>query len=95
MFSKHFQKQLAKANQVPWLIATGDDFRWSTTEGTRPNFLGLMMQRYLDRVMAAASDSVDVYQALVQVLHMLKPPTSLFQPNILGRTLLPRKANQF
>jgi 2-polyprenyl-6-methoxyphenol hydroxylase-like FAD-dependent oxidoreductase len=90
-FSKHFQKQLAKVNHLPWLIATGDDFRWSTTEGTRPNFLGRLMQRYLDHVMAAASESADVYHALVQVLHLLKPPVSLLQPSVIGRSLLPKK----
>lgn len=90
-FSKYFHKRLAKVNKVPWLIATGDDFRWFTTEGIRPNFLGRLMQRYLDRVMAAATENIEVYQALVQVLHLLKPPTSLFQFSVMGRTLLPRK----
>lgn len=90
-FSQYFHKRLANVIKTPWLIATADDFRWHTTEGIRPNFLGRLMQRYLDRVMAAAGESVEVYQALVQVLHLLKPPTSLFQPSVIGRTLLPRK----
>jgi hypothetical protein len=52
------------------------------------------MQRYLDRVMAAASESVEVYQALVQVMHLVKPPISLLQPRVIGRILLPRKTNK-
>lgn len=31
--AQRFQKQLAKVNTVPWLMATGDDCRWPTTEG--------------------------------------------------------------
>jgi hypothetical protein len=53
--------------------------------------MGRLMQRYLDRVMAAASESVEVYQALVQVMHLLKPPTSLLHPSVISRILLPRK----
>ena len=93
-FAPYFHQKLANVIKVPWLIATGDDFRWFTTEGPRPNFLGRLMQRYLDRVMAAASESVEVYQALVQVMHLVKPPISLLQPRVIGRILLPRKTNK-
>jgi len=30
-FSQQFQRQLAKLVKTPWLMATGEDFRWSIT----------------------------------------------------------------
>lgn len=90
-FSLHFQKKLAKVNKNAWLIATGDDFRWPTTEGGNPNFINRLMQRYLDRVILATRDNPQVYQALLEVLHLLKSPSSLFQAQILFQALMPRK----
>jgi len=85
---KHFQKQIAQVNTSPWLIATGDDFRWPTTQGGRPNLMNRLMHWYLDQVMMAASQSAKVYQVFVKVFHLLQPPAALFQPGVLGRVLL-------
>lgn len=85
--SKRFQKQLAKVNATPWLMATGEDFRWPTTEGGSPNFVTKLMHRYLDQVMLLAVDSPETYQAWFEVMHLEKPPTSLFQPGIIKRLL--------
>jgi 2-polyprenyl-6-methoxyphenol hydroxylase-like FAD-dependent oxidoreductase len=82
-----FQKQLSKVNTVPWLVATGDDFRWSTTEGGQPSLPVRFMHWYLDRVMFSATQSPKVYKVLVEVLHLLKSPTAFFQPSILARVL--------
>ncbi|GAA6616653.1 FAD-dependent oxidoreductase [Scytonema sp. NUACC26] len=84
---KRFQKQLSKVNTVPWLMATGDDFRWPTTEGGQPSLTFRFMHWYLDRVMLSATQSANVYKVLVEVLHLLKPPTALFQPSILAEVL--------
>jgi len=85
--SKRFQKQLAKVNATPWLMATGEDFRWPTTEGGSPNFVTKLMHRYLDQVMLLAVDSPETYQAWFEVMHLEKQPTSLFQPGIIKRLL--------
>jgi 2-polyprenyl-6-methoxyphenol hydroxylase-like FAD-dependent oxidoreductase len=87
--AQRFQKQLAKVNTVPWLMATGDDFRWPTTEGGQPDSMTRLMHWYLDRVMLVASESAEVYKVLVEVLHLLKPPTALFQPGILAQVMIP------
>lgn len=85
---KHFQKQLAKVNTDPWLIATGDDFRWPTTQGGQPNLMTRFMQWYVDQVMLTASQSAKVYKVFLKVLHLLEPPTALFQPAVLVIVLL-------
>jgi 2-polyprenyl-6-methoxyphenol hydroxylase-like FAD-dependent oxidoreductase len=85
---KYFQKQLALVNNNPWLMATGDDFRWTTTQGGQPNLKARFMHWYVDRVMLAASSDAKVYSVLIKVLHLLKPPTQLFQPRVLVSVLL-------
>ncbi len=84
----HFQKQLSKVNTAPWLIATGDDFRWSTTVGGQPNLMIRLMHWYLDQVMLTACSRASVYEAFLKVLHLLQPPTALFQPGVLVPVLL-------
>lgn len=83
--AKRFQKKLAKVNTIPWLMATGDDFRWPNTEGKRPNFMTRLMQLYIDKVMLVATKNknAEVQKVLVEVLNLLKPPTALFKPFIL------------
>jgi len=88
-FAQRFQKQLAKVNVVPWLMATGDDFRWPTTEGGQPNFRIRLQHWYLNQVMLAASESTEVYKVLLEVIHLLKPPTVLFQFKVLIHILKP------
>ncbi len=83
-----FQKQLSKVNTAPWLIATGDDFRWSTTVGGQPNLMIRLMHWYLDQVMLTASESASVYEVFVLVLHLLQPPTAFFQLRVLMPVLL-------
>jgi 2-polyprenyl-6-methoxyphenol hydroxylase-like FAD-dependent oxidoreductase len=85
--AQRFQKQLAKVNSVPWMMATGDDFRWSTTEGKPPGFITRLMHWYLDQVMQVASKSAEVHKVFVEVVHLLKPPTAFFHPSILLQVL--------
>ncbi len=86
--TQRFQKKLAKVNTTPWLMATGDEFRWPTTQGEQANFITRMMQRYLARVMLLATEREKVYKALVEVMHLLNPPTVLFKPSILAQVIL-------
>ncbi len=89
--AQEFPKKLAKVNSVPWMMATSDDFRWSTTEGGKPDLMTRLMHKYLDRVMWLAGENPEVYKAFAEVLHLLKPPTTLFYPGILARVLKLRK----
>jgi 2-polyprenyl-6-methoxyphenol hydroxylase-like FAD-dependent oxidoreductase len=85
--SKRFQKQLAKVNTTPWLIATGEDLRWQTTEGGRPNLVTRLLHRYFDEVTLLAVESPYTYKVWSEVMHLEKPPTAFFQPGILARLL--------
>jgi 2-polyprenyl-6-methoxyphenol hydroxylase-like FAD-dependent oxidoreductase len=85
--AQEFSKKLAKVNSVPWMMATSDDFRWSTTEGGKPDLITRLMHKYIDRVIWLAGENPHVYKVFTEVSHLLKPPTTLFYPGILARVL--------
>jgi 2-polyprenyl-6-methoxyphenol hydroxylase-like FAD-dependent oxidoreductase len=90
--ARRFQKHLAKVNEVPWMMATSDDFRWPTTEGGKPNLITRLMHGYLNQVMQTASNNPQVYQVFLEVIHLLKSPTAFFHPSIMMQVLLHRKS---
>ena len=47
--SKRFQGKLAKVNAAPWILATGEDYRYRGTEGGTPDRTTRFMHRYMDR----------------------------------------------
>lgn len=86
--SRRFQKRLAKINEAPWLLATGEDYRYPETVGGSPSLMTRFMHRYMDHVVQLATNSVVVRKVLLQAFNMLIPPTALFQPRILFRVLV-------
>jgi 2-polyprenyl-6-methoxyphenol hydroxylase-like FAD-dependent oxidoreductase len=89
--ARRFQRRLAKANATPWLMATGEDLRVPGTEGARPDLSTRLMHRYLDRVLAVATENATVNRAFLEVLNLLRPPTRLFEPSVLVRVLRGRR----
>jgi 2-polyprenyl-6-methoxyphenol hydroxylase-like FAD-dependent oxidoreductase len=87
-FSARFQQRLAKLFDVPWLLATSEDFRWPTTTGARPGWLHRQVQRYLDRVIELATQDAAAGQRFLEVLHLLRPPAALFAPGLLWKVVL-------
>jgi 2-polyprenyl-6-methoxyphenol hydroxylase-like FAD-dependent oxidoreductase len=85
-----FQKRLAKANARPWLLATGEDYRYAETEGPRPGLVTRLTHRYLDRVTALSTRSARVRLRLIEVLHLIRSPASLFGPGLMARALARR-----
>lgn len=86
--SHRFQKRLAKVNEAPWLLATGEDYRYPDTVGGSPSLMTRFMHRYMDHVVRLATRSVVVRKVLLEAFNMLVPPTALFQPRVLFRVLL-------
>jgi 2-polyprenyl-6-methoxyphenol hydroxylase-like FAD-dependent oxidoreductase len=85
-----FQKRLAKANARPWLLATGEDYRYAEVEGPPPGRLSKLTHRYLDRVVALATRSPRVRRRFVEVIHLVRSPASLFAPGLLARAAFAR-----
>lgn len=83
--TQRFQQQLAKMLAAPWMMATGEDLRWSTTVGGQPDRLTQLTQGYFNQVLRLMIDYPDVYRKFWGVVHMVEPPTALFQPSIVAR----------
>jgi 2-polyprenyl-6-methoxyphenol hydroxylase-like FAD-dependent oxidoreductase len=84
---RRFQRRLAQSNTTPWLLATGEDFRWPATAGGRPDLPTKIAHRYVDQVLALIVENPAVGQAFFEVLHLLKPLVSLLRPHVLARVL--------
>lgn len=85
-----FQKRLAKANTRPWLLATGEDYRYTEAEGPPPGRLSKLTHRYLDRIIALAARSPRVRRRFMEVIHLVRSPASLFAPGLLARAAFTR-----
>lgn len=87
--SARFRKRAARIVANPWMLATGEDFRYNRTEGARPPVLPIL-HGYLDRVFHAEASDPYVVNQFMQVLHMKKSPAALFLPPVLLRVLTAR-----
>jgi len=85
--SKRFQKQLSKAIVGPWLLTTGEDCRWSTTEGGYSNLMTQLMHWYTDEVLILSVRHADVHKVFLEVMHQLKLPGAFFHPKIALKVL--------
>ncbi len=81
-FERRFQRAIARQNELPWTLATADDYRWSES-AMRPTLPTQAMQRWVDRVVAAMSDNPGVQRTLAEVLHMVRSPQALLGPGIV------------
>jgi 2-polyprenyl-6-methoxyphenol hydroxylase-like FAD-dependent oxidoreductase len=85
--TKNFQKQLSKVLQTPWMMATSEDFRWATTSGAQPQKVTQLMHRYMDKILLLSVANPKVHRRFLEVIHMVKPPSTLFSPEILVQVL--------
>jgi len=86
--SRRFQRRLGKVIKAPWLLATGEDYRYPATEGHGATLMTKFMHRYMNHVIALATQSVTVRHVLLRAFSMMIPPTALFHPRVLFRVLL-------
>jgi 2-polyprenyl-6-methoxyphenol hydroxylase-like FAD-dependent oxidoreductase len=85
--SRCFQKQIAKLVAGPWALTTGEDLRWPATEGGNVTAKVKFMHWYLEHVIRLIPQSQEVFRRFQEVNHMLKAPTALFHPAVLGPVL--------
>jgi 2-polyprenyl-6-methoxyphenol hydroxylase-like FAD-dependent oxidoreductase len=85
------QRRAAKVAAGAWLLATAEDLRFPTTTGARANVVTRLQHRYLDRVVARATEHQPTNAAFTQVLTMTSPPTRLFAPGVVAAALRGRR----
>ncbi|MDQ4099497.1 MAG: 2-polyprenyl-6-methoxyphenol hydroxylase-like oxidoreductase, partial [Chloroflexota bacterium] len=81
------QHAVAHSADLAWLMATGEDLRYPTTEGPRSGFLARLMQRYADGVIRAAMENEAANTAFLDVMHMRASPATLFRPRVVTAVL--------
>ncbi|XZN89699.1 MAG: FAD-dependent oxidoreductase [Microcoleus sp.] len=94
--AKTFQKQLAKINAEPWITATSQDAKYPSIQGiTKAHSVPeKLMGWYMNQVIHLTVRDPQTTLSFLQVLHMLKSNTTLFQPRILLQVLKQVLANQ-
>ena len=85
--ARRFQKQLAQVNKAPWLMATGEDYRYREAVGGSPGVMTRFMHWYMDRVLKLATREVEVRSVLLRVFSMVLPPKALFGRAVLLRVI--------
>jgi 2-polyprenyl-6-methoxyphenol hydroxylase-like FAD-dependent oxidoreductase len=88
-----FFRDAARVADSPWQLATGEDFRYAETTGTRSRKLKLL-HWYTEKVHKAAGVSPQVTERFYEVMHLLKAPTALFAPAILWKVATSRRARR-
>jgi hypothetical protein len=85
--ARRAHRALAHTTAAVWLLATGEDLRYPTTEGARPTLRTRLMHRYLNRLGRVATVDRAVNAAFLEVANLVHPPTALFRPSVLLPTL--------
>ena len=81
-----FFRKAAQVVDIPWQLATGEDFRYPEVEGPRPPEIKFV-NRYVTAVHRAVQRDTVVYKAFIDVMNLTRPPQSLMRPAILFRVL--------
>jgi len=84
---RKFQRQLAHMLEVPWSLATSEDYRFPGTTGGQRSLALRFAHWYLPRLQLLSVEQRDVYLKFVQVLHLLAPPSILLAPTLVARVL--------
>jgi hypothetical protein len=82
-FARTVQKRLVEIVRPAWNLATGEDLRLPTTPGGRLRVRDRVLQRYLDRVIAASTADARVRSRLLAVMNMLARPEALLHPSVM------------
>lgn len=83
-FSLRYQRRLARALRIPWLLATSQDLR----HGSDVPPLGRLVRYYTDRLQSRIPADPTVARAFFRTLH-LADPAAFLRPSILARAVTP------
>lgn len=92
---RKFQRGLARLNASPWMLSTGEDYRYRKAEGGSPNLFNRFMHWFIDQILQLTTYDISVRQSFLSVQGMLKSPTTLFAPKIFLRVLRNARRNLF
>ncbi|HEX9343481.1 MAG TPA: hypothetical protein VF995_07695, partial [Actinomycetota bacterium] len=83
-FVRTYNRLAGRAVAAPWRLSVGGDFALPQTTGAKPWGTALTTS-YLRRTLQAAQHDEVVAQRLVEVTHLLRPPSALLAPAVALR----------
>lgn len=83
---KPYFKQVAQLLKTPWEVTLAEDFKFPETQGTPPK-IPKLIERYFNKLSRVMNQDPVLFKAFVQVLNLVKPPTSLFRPSLIWRVI--------
>jgi len=84
-FNLQLEKRIGKLLVPIWTMATGEDQRQASVEGSRPSLPTRIIQGYIEQVFAAMTYDAEVAIRFSEILHLLKPLGALFYPVMVAR----------
>jgi hypothetical protein len=90
LVTSRFQQQLAKSNQLHWMMATQQDSQFPTTIGAKKaksNFIQDFMTWYNGKLIANINLDPNLYALFTEISHLLKSPLGLYHPKIILQVL--------
>jgi 2-polyprenyl-6-methoxyphenol hydroxylase-like FAD-dependent oxidoreductase len=91
--TRRLQARIVRASADAWVLASGEDLRYLALHtGKRPPLRDRIMRPYLDRVLRAATRDRLVNQALLEVVNLERPPSSLVKPRVVLHAVRPDTA---
>lgn len=85
--ARAYYRAAAKVITGPWRTATGGDFMYPETAGHRPPGTDLI-NRYVRQVLLASHVSVEAHRVVLDMQHLLAPPSAALRPATVVRSLL-------
>src|SRR5690606_36018482 len=85
LLANNFQKRLSWTVLISWLLATGEDMRYPSVTGKKPNLIDRVAHRFLDFLFIASNRDQFVGVTLLQVVQRIKSPLYLANPILLIR----------
>lgn len=83
-------REFGRLTALPWAIATGQDLRMPTTEGS-PSLVGTVSGRWTDELTRlAAHGDADAAWALARVYHLMATPRALMHPRLVAAVVRAR-----
>ena len=86
----HCQQAIAKMVNVPWLLATSEDFHYPETIGKRPKGMRFL-NWYIGKFHTLVGSYPLATRRFYEVLHLLKRPITLFEPDIFFAVIFKRR----
>jgi 2-polyprenyl-6-methoxyphenol hydroxylase-like FAD-dependent oxidoreductase len=71
--------------EAPWVLATGEDLRWPSTTGAKPDWVTRASHRIMDTLLPLSTSSTLLVRNFLRISNMTASPATLLDPRILSQ----------